>query len=268
MAIDLYRNDVSASCTTVQLVAAALGLKLNLINMDVHGTDHLKPEFLKIPQVMGAPADPALQKKLEEAFGVLDALLEGNTYAVGDHLTIADLSLVSTVTYLDAAHISLKEYPNLMKFKMPIDLYRSPTSAPCVTVQLVAAALDLELNLIDLNVYGGDHLKPEFLKFPQFMGGKADEALGKKLEEAFGVLDAFLEGNAYAVGDHLTIADLCLVSTIASIEVFDFSFKEYPNISKWYGLVKSSAPQCEELLEKMATTLKGLIAAQKAKQES
>ncbi|CAD0200537.1 unnamed protein product [Chrysodeixis includens] len=218
---------------------------------------------------------------------------------------------------------------------MTIDLYRSATSAPCATVQLVAAALDLELNLIDLNVTGGDHLKPEFLKinpqhtvptivddgfsvwesrtiarylankygkdstlypadvtlralvdqrldfdlgtlytrfaqyiFPQLMGGKADEALGKKLEEAFGVLDAFLEGNTYAVGDHLTIADLSLVSTLSSIEAFGFSYKEYPILTKWYGLVKSSAPQCEELTGKMMSTIREILAARKAKQGS
>lgn len=51
---------------------------------------------------------------------------------------------------------------------MVIDLYRSLGSSVCTTVQLVAAALDLELNLIDINFKEGDHLKPEYLKVKIF----------------------------------------------------------------------------------------------------
>ncbi|CAH0583274.1 unnamed protein product [Chrysodeixis includens] len=219
---------------------------------------------------------------------------------------------------------------------MPIDLYRSLGSGPCTVVQLVAAALDLELNLIDINVYGGDHLKPEYLKmnpqhtiptimddgfsiwesrtiarylankygkdstlypadvklralvdqrldfdlgtlytrfsqffYPQFTtGAPADPALQKKFEESLGVLDAFLEGNTYAVGDHLTIADLSLVATVSSLEFFDINLKEYPNVLRWFDLVKSTAPKYEEITSKALEVLRRAAAQLKEKQKS
>lgn len=46
---------------------------------------------------------------------------------------------------------------------MMIDLYLYLASPPCTTVRLVAAALDLDLNIIDLKVAGEQH-KTEFLK--------------------------------------------------------------------------------------------------------
>jgi glutathione S-transferase len=46
----------------------------------------------------GAEPDRAKYTKLEEAYQIFDKLLEGHTWAAGDHLTIADLALVATVS--------------------------------------------------------------------------------------------------------------------------------------------------------------------------
>lgn len=47
MPIDLYQVPGSAPCRAVRLVAAALGVELNLKLTDLMAKEHLKPEFLK-----------------------------------------------------------------------------------------------------------------------------------------------------------------------------------------------------------------------------
>jgi len=42
--------------------------------------------------------DPAQYEKLIESFQIMDNFLEGQDYVTGDNLTIADLSLVASVT--------------------------------------------------------------------------------------------------------------------------------------------------------------------------
>lgn len=43
-------------------------------------------------------------------------------------------------------------------------LYTIHLSPPCRTVELCAKALDVELELKEMDLLGGEHLKPEFLK--------------------------------------------------------------------------------------------------------
>lgn len=49
--------------------------------------------------------DPAQYEKMTEAFRILDKFLEGHDYVTGDNLTIADLSLVSSVTTAEVIFI-------------------------------------------------------------------------------------------------------------------------------------------------------------------
>jgi glutathione S-transferase len=64
-------------------------------------------------------------------------------------------------------------------------------------------------------------------QFPVFETGKFGEP-GKltKLDEAFQILDKYLEGQNWVAGKHLTIADISLASSVASVEVskVDYSF--------------------------------------------
>jgi glutathione S-transferase len=46
----------------------------------------------------GADPDPAKYTKLEEAYEIFDKLLEGQKWAAGDQLSIADFALVATVS--------------------------------------------------------------------------------------------------------------------------------------------------------------------------
>nr|XP_019544022.1 glutathione S-transferase 1 isoform X3 [Aedes albopictus] len=64
----------------------------------------------------------------------------------------------------------------------------------------------------------------------------------KKMEEAVGFLNTFLEGHQYAAGDDLTIADLSLAASAATYEVAGFDFSKYPNVQAWLERCKKNAP--------------------------
>ncbi|XP_062524875.1 glutathione S-transferase delta 3 isoform X4 [Bombyx mori] len=220
--------------------------------------------------------------------------------------------------------------------EMAIDLYFTAGSAPCRVVLLVAAALDLQLNLKPLNLWEREQLQADFLKlnpqhtvptivdegfplwesraisrylvnkyggdssslypkdlmaralvdqrldfdigtlyprfaqyfYPQVFGGaKPDAAALKKLEEALVFLNAFLEGQKYVTGDVLTIADLSLVATISTIDAAEISLKSYPNVEKWFELMKTTAPDYQNANQKGIDEFKKLIAQMKAKTE-
>ncbi|XP_011644643.1 glutathione S-transferase 1-1-like [Pogonomyrmex barbatus] len=69
--------------------------------------------------------DPAEYEKLKEAFQILNGFLEGQEYVAGNNLTIADLTLVVSVTTAEAFGFDLGEYPNVSDW-----LARVQTSAP------------------------------------------------------------------------------------------------------------------------------------------
>jgi glutathione S-transferase len=51
----------------------------------------------------GAEPDAAKYSKLELGYEILDKYLEDHTWAAGDHLTIADFSLVATVSTIEVS---------------------------------------------------------------------------------------------------------------------------------------------------------------------
>lgn len=64
----------------------------------------------------------------------------------------------------------------------------------------------------------------------------------KKVEDAFGFLDTFLDGQTYAAGDSLTVADISLVATVSTAEVLGFDVTKYSNVQKWYANAKATTP--------------------------
>ena len=83
--------------------------------------------------------------------------------------------------------------------------------------------------------------------YPQiFAKAPADPELYKKMETAFDFLNTFLDGQAYAAGDSLTLADIALVATVSTFEVAGFDFSKYPNVAKWYENCKKVTPGFEE----------------------
>jgi len=65
------------------------------------------------------------------------------------------------------------------------------------------------------------HVQWLYMQIPVVMGGakQLDPAALKKYHDGIGFLDTMIADRAYAAGQHLTIADLALVASIASYDV-------------------------------------------------
>ncbi|XP_022208466.2 glutathione S-transferase T2-like [Drosophila obscura] len=80
-------------------------------------------------------------------------------------------------------------------------------------------------------------------------GNCGDGAAWTKLQNAFELLNTFLEGQAYVAGSQLTIADISILATISTFELVDIDLKKYPNVARWYANAKKVTPGWEENLE-------------------
>lgn len=64
---------------------------------------------------------------------------------------------------------------------------------------------------------------------------KFDEWRLQYIEKLWEVVDRFVLETSYVCGNEMTIADLCLVATISSIdEIVRIDSTTYPNLTKWY----------------------------------
>ncbi|ETN63518.1 glutathione transferase, delta class [Anopheles darlingi] len=77
-----------------------------------HGTLGSRFEDYYYPMYFeNAPADATKMEKLEEALATLNRYLTDNPYAAGPNITVADYSLVATVSSLEAVQFDLTKYP-------------------------------------------------------------------------------------------------------------------------------------------------------------
>uniref|UniRef100_A0A1B6CSS0 Uncharacterized protein n=1 Tax=Clastoptera arizonana TaxID=38151 RepID=A0A1B6CSS0_9HEMI len=98
--------------------------------------------------------------------------------------------------------------------------------------------------------------------YPKFQNLPVDESKKEKVDEAFVLLDKFLEQSKYAAGDNLTIADYSIVATLATIEgITNYDISSLPNLSKWYKNVKTQLAGYEEINQKGVELMKQYIAA-------
>lgn len=73
------------------------------------------------------PFDSDKLTKLENAVNVFNTMLEGKKFAAVDHLTIADISLVVTVSNLEVCWIFLKQTQFILRFCNLLCFYRLST---------------------------------------------------------------------------------------------------------------------------------------------
>jgi glutathione S-transferase len=93
-----------------------------------------------------------------------------------------------------------------------------------------------------------------------FHGKTKDEEMLKKAVKKIDTFEQVLSGQAYAAGNHLTLADIVLVVTISTSEVFGHDFSAYPNIGKWLGKCKSEIAGYEEIQQAGLDKLAQLVA--------
>lgn len=65
---------------------------------------------------MGGEYEPAKLEKINEAFKFFDGFLQNQEYAAGNTLTLADLTLVATVSTYEVVGYDLTPYPNVSKW--------------------------------------------------------------------------------------------------------------------------------------------------------
>jgi glutathione S-transferase len=75
-----------------------------------------------------------------------------------------------------------------------------------------------------------------------FGGAPYDDAKLKKLEEAFEYLDKFLEGQDWAAGSEMTLADITLAASTSTAEAVGFNLTKYSNVTSWLKKCKSTLP--------------------------
>ncbi|XP_035774393.1 glutathione S-transferase 1 isoform X1 [Anopheles albimanus] len=69
------------------------------------------------PQIFAKqPANAENEKKMKDAVDFLNTFLDGQKYVAGDQLTVADLSILATVSTYDVAGFELAKYPNVQKW--------------------------------------------------------------------------------------------------------------------------------------------------------
>lgn len=92
------------------------GLVDNMLHFD--GTflypsliEHYDPQLL-----FGKPEDMEKRAVAQERLSILDKLLERHPYAAGNGVTIADLSIINSLSVPKAAGISFEKYPNIIKW--------------------------------------------------------------------------------------------------------------------------------------------------------
>lgn len=92
-----------------------------------------------------------------------------------------------------------------------------------------------------------------YLKFLQyfypilFYNKPANPEKYRLMKIAVGFLETYLEGHDFAVGSFLTLADLALAATMFNYDKCAFSFKEFPNILRWYEMCKENIAGFKEI---------------------
>lgn len=81
------------------------------------GSLHMSHFRFQYPVIFGgASYDPAKLTKIEEAFKFFDIFLEGQEYSAGNQLTLADISLVVTVSTFEVVGFDLSPYKNVSRW--------------------------------------------------------------------------------------------------------------------------------------------------------
>lgn len=96
-------------------------------------------------------------------------------------------------------------------------------------------------------------------------GGAAEvpQPLLDNITAAYDTTEQLLQGNDYLVGNNLTVADLCCVASVSSLNIHvQVDAVKYPNISAWLNRL-SKLPYYNELNDKPVKAFQAFIAQKK-----
>ncbi|KAH8318832.1 hypothetical protein KR074_007326, partial [Drosophila pseudoananassae] len=64
----------------------------------------------------GTPGTQEDYQKIETAFDFLNTFLEGQDYVAGDHVTVADIAIVATLSTFEAVEFDFSKYSNVTRY--------------------------------------------------------------------------------------------------------------------------------------------------------
>nr|WCC58218.1 glutathione S-transferase [Pharsalia antennata] len=93
------------------------------------------------------------------------------------------------------------------------------------------------------------------------VGGTPDPEKLKKANECLEFLNTFLTESEFVAGDHLTLADLSILTQITTLDVMNHDLSSYSNVRRWYDKVKVTVPGYTEIREELIAVIKGIVEA-------
>uniref|UniRef100_A0A182MHB0 glutathione transferase n=1 Tax=Anopheles culicifacies TaxID=139723 RepID=A0A182MHB0_9DIPT len=272
------------------------------------------------------PTDEMVQK-LKKALELLESFVKDGSFVAADHLTIADICLLSSVTMLAGIKYDLEPYPaiqawvarvtgelpNYAEFhKELLEKSMDLVSPPCQSAILVAKKLGITLNLKKTNIHDpverdaltklnpqhtiptlvdnghvvwesyaivtylveayakDDTLYPKDPKVRSVVNQRlffdigtlykqlidvihlvvkkeqpTDEQM-EKLKKSIALLEHFVTERSYAAADHMTVADICLLSTVTALNWLKYDLEPFPHIRAWVARVTAEIPDYAE----------------------
>lgn len=79
-------------------------------------------KYIYVPAMTKSAFDPEERKNLEKQLELFNTLLAGNNFVIGESLTLADLSLLATISTIDVAqflkgfNVDVRKYANIKKW--------------------------------------------------------------------------------------------------------------------------------------------------------
>lgn len=134
-----------------------------------------------------------------------------------------------------------KLYPTDPKIRAQIDSYLFFD-----TSTIVPAARDVHRPIIR-----GERDKP------------SDEAL-KAYREKVALVDGYLAGKKFLVGDNKTLADLSMYAMLGMATMVDFDFSEFKNVKAWMDRLRAEMPYDDEINKKPVDQMKQMLKDRKA----
>lgn len=220
MTIDFYYIPGSAPCRAVRMAAKAVGVELNLKLTNLVTGEHLKPEFIAVSFPLISFYVPSI-----ESHQLITHLL--HLLQLNPQHTVPTLVDDGFVLWESRAIIAYL----VEKYGKTDSLYPTdPQKRALVNQRMYFDQGTLYQRLADFY-------------YPQIFAKQPPNADNlKKLEDALGFLNTFLENSTYAAGETLTLADITLVATVSTLEVASFDLTKYPNVARWLAKCKATTP--------------------------
>ncbi|ETN59603.1 glutathione transferase [Anopheles darlingi] len=80
---------------------------------------------------------------------------------------------------------------------------------------------------------------------------KPSEEMETKLKKALDLAERFVTERSYAAADHLTIADIAMLSSITALGWFQYGLESYPGIRAWVSRVTPEFPDYEAFKQEL-----------------